>query len=242
MIGYFAGLMVDLDDGLGVVTMVNGPGRPVGIARTALEYAQAAIHGRPLPAPKVEDPRETENAAAYAGRYGTDQSAIALVADGTKLKLRHDGEQTVLEPQWPDVFSVNHPDFSRFLLRFERDEADQVIAASHGGDWYPREGAPASDAPAYPLAWDAYPGHYRSHNPWAPNFRVVLRQGQLWLIFPAEPDGFDDEQPLIPLDDGLFRAGDDPDRPEWLRFDTIVAGQALRADLSGGDYFRFFTP
>jgi hypothetical protein len=71
---------------------------------------------------------------------------------------------------------------------------------------------------------------------------VVGRKRQLWLIFPIVPDGFEDEQPLVPLSDGSFRAGADETSPERVRFDAVVDGKALRAVLSDGHYERDFTP
>ncbi|MGH2535333.1 MAG: serine hydrolase domain-containing protein [Thermomicrobiales bacterium] len=235
MIGY-------LDDGIGVIAMVNGPGSPVAIARTALELVQAAIHDRPLPSPVVDDPRDTEDAAGYAGIFSTGDKTIELVVDGPRLELRHDGDQIVLEPYGDDSFTVNHPAFARFLLRFERNDDGQVVAAAHGSDWYAADRTSVAAAPVYPPAWDAYAGHYRSHNPWAPTFRILLRRGRLWLDFPLEPDGFDDEQPLIPLADGSFQSGEGPCQPERIHFDTIVDGRALRATLSGADYYRVSEP
>ncbi|MGH2559046.1 MAG: serine hydrolase domain-containing protein [Thermomicrobiales bacterium] len=238
MIGYLAMDYADLDDGIGVIAMINGPGSPVAIARAALELFQAAIHDRPLPSPAVEDPRETEGAAGYAGVFSTGDTTIELVADGPRLELRYGGDGIVLEPYGDDSFTVNHPAFARFLLRFERNDDGRVVAVAHGGDWYASEREPASTAPDYPPAWDAYAGHYRAHNPWAPTFRVIPRRGRLWLDFPLEPDGFDDEQPLISLADGTFQSGEGPCQPERIRFDTIVDGRALRATLSGADYYR----
>jgi hypothetical protein len=52
------------------------------------------------------------------------------------------------------------------------------------------------------------------------------------------PDGFDDEQPLVPMARGWFRVGSDRLGPERLRFDTTVEGRARRAWLSGWDYYR----
>jgi hypothetical protein len=66
----------------------------------------------------------------------------------------------------------------------------------------------------------------------------VLRGDQPWLLFAAAPDGFDDEQPLVPLPGGSFRVGRDPKNPESLKFDTVVDGRALRAWLSGWAYYR----
>jgi len=50
-----------------------------------------------------------------------------------------------------------------------------------------------------------------------------------------------DEEPLTPLEEGVFRIGDEIS-PERLRFNQIVNGQALCANYSGSDYYRFFTP
>jgi hypothetical protein len=86
--------------------------------------------------------------------------------------------------------------------------------------------------PAPPPAWDAYPGHYRAYNPWCSNFRVVLRAGKLIAVFP-----WGLELTLEPLSDGSFRV-DDEWSPERMRFDAIVDGKALRAELTGESYYR----
>jgi hypothetical protein len=46
------------------------------------------------------------------------------------------------------------------------------------------------------------------------------------------------EDALTPLDDGSFRVGEEEWSPERLRFDAVVADEALRANLSGCDYYR----
>jgi hypothetical protein len=90
----------------------------------------------------------------------------------------------------------------------------------------------------FPPEWEAYPGHYRSHNPWFTNFRVVLRQGWLLLV---SPDG--SEKRLMPLPNGDFRVGQDERLPERIRFDTLIEGKSHHAYLTwGGDYYRTFTP
>jgi hypothetical protein len=87
------------------------------------------------------------------------------------------------------------------------------------------------------IEWEAYPGHYRSHNPWFSNFRIVLYDGTLIFI-----DLMGDDEPLHQLEPGLFRIGDDPRSPEFIRFDVVVDGKAMQAILSGGAYSRTFTP
>lgn len=98
--------------------------------------------------------------------------------------------------------------------------------------------APMDPVPQPDPSLLAIAGTYRSHDPWTPIFRVVIRGGVPWLCFYAAPDGFDEEQPLYPLRRGGYRVGDDPLGPERLRFDTVIDGHATRAWLSGWDYYR----
>jgi hypothetical protein len=55
-----------------------------------------------------------------------------------------------------------------------------------------------------------------------------------------KPSG--DEEELAPLGHGLFRVGGNERSPERLYFDTVINGQAIRANLSGCDFYRAFTP
>lgn len=254
MVGYRTQILADMDDGLGVVVLINKhPAEPEEIACFALRLLRAALHNRELPElPPVTDPTQVENATDYAGTYracpelalseveGRSRRAgsktLTFVAEGERLILCHGDRRIVLEQCGPDRFYVNHPDFALFLLRFGRTEG-QVVEAFHGPDWYVNEqyGGPTSFD--YPQEWDAYPGHYRSHNPWLSNFRVVLRKGALALIAPSG-----EEEPLVPLGDGVFRVREEEQCPERIRFDTILNGQAVHANLSCGDYYRTFTP
>ena len=86
-----------------------------------------------------------------------------------------------------------------------------------------------------PHEWLTCPGHYRAHNPWESNFRVILRKGELLLVWSSG-----EEETLTALGGGNFRIGDEHS-PERLRFDQFVDEVALRANRSGCDYYRFFT-
>ncbi len=229
MVGYYSAMLGDVDAGLGVVVLVNGPGEPMQLAESLLLLLRTSR----LPAPP--DPTRVENAAAYTGTYRGSGKSFTLMAESERLVMRYKDEHVTLEPRDADCFYAPHPDFALFLLRFER-EGEQVIGATHGPDWLPNQRYAGPTTFDFPPAWSAYTGHFRSHNPWYPNFRVVLRKGALWLV---EPGG--DEHLLAPLGDGLFRVGVDERLPEQLRFDTVVDGQALRANLSLCDYFRTFT-
>ncbi|MGH2450635.1 MAG: hypothetical protein ACRDGE_05080 [Candidatus Limnocylindria bacterium] len=49
-------------------------------------------------------------------------------------------------------------------------------------------------------------------------------------------------RPDVYVREGTGAWGEDEWSPELLRFDAIVDGHALRADLSGCDYFRVSRP
>jgi len=248
MPGFIAYMVGNLDTGLGAYAAVNGIGGARDVANVALDLVTAALQHQPLPdTPLIPDPHFVERAGDYAGRFISGNRTLSVVAGTERLWIDAGTEQIPLEAHGPDQFYANHPTFALFGLRAERapdapGEPGRVIAFSHGSDWYAAENIASAPVPATPPEWHAYVGHYRAHSPWSLNFRVVLRRGQLLLIFPEAPDGFDDEQPLVPLPDGSFRAGDDARGPERLQFDTIVDAQALRANLSGCACYRFFTP
>ena len=244
MPGYSASILMDPDNGLGVVVLSTHPSiRAQDLAWTVLGLWRAAHLGRSLDAVDLSlpDPAHVENAAEFAGTYCDGRKSLTLTAEDQRLVLHYEGDQIPLERRGDDLFHVNHPHFDRFLLRFGRAETGDgtpgdVIEACHGADWYvsalyngPREFD-------YPSNWNAYPGHYRAHIPWQTNFRIVLRKGALWLVRSAG-----DEEPLAPLENGTFRVGGGRS-PERLRFDQFAKGQALRANYSGSDYYRFFTP
>jgi hypothetical protein len=153
------------------------------------------------------------------------------------LTLAHDDGEIPLTRLGGDVFLARHPAFDRYPFLFGRED-DQVAEVSHGGDWLTNEIFQGPTSFDYPDEWRAYAGRYRSHNPWLPMFVVILSKGGLWLMMPVEADGFDDFQSLVPLTNGSFRPGTDEQTPERIRFDTIVDGKALRAVMSGADYYR----
>jgi CubicO group peptidase (beta-lactamase class C family) len=242
MVGFHSYMLVDSSNGLGVIVLMNGPGNgsEYEIVEFALQLLRAALHNQSLPPVPPVEPTRVENAAEYAGTYrafgepgrAAGYTNLTLVAQGDQLKLHYGDRPIALEPRGPDRFYVDHPDFSLFLLCFGRENGE-VVEAFHGPQWYthPRYTDPTTFD--HPQAWDAYPGHYHSHNPELPDFRIVLRKGAPTLIYASG-----DEEPLVSLGGAVFRLGEDARSPEHIRFDTIVAGQALRANLSCGEHYR----
>jgi len=246
MPGYNSYIVVDMDDGLGIVVLMNGPGgiSDEEIVRFGLKLLRATLHDEELPPVPLTDPTKVENGAEYSGTYRicpeksrkADARTFTLEAEEERLILRYGDARVKLEQRSADHFYVDHPDFALFLLRFGRNEGE-VVEAFHGGDWYTNKQYAGPTTFDYPEEWDAYPGHYRSHNPWFTNFRVILRKGMLVLV---DPSG--DEEPMTLLGNGVFRVGEDERSPERIHFDTIINGQALRANLSCSECYRTFTP
>lgn len=106
-----------------------------------------------------------------------------------------------------------------------------------GPDWYFNARYSGPKKFEYPGEWNAFTGHYRSYNPWLSNFRIILRKGKLLLI---EPTG--EEMPLTLRDGDYFWVGEESSCPEFICFDIILDGRAIRARRDGCDYYRTFTP
>lgn len=249
MVGYYAHVLADIHEGLGVVVLTNGPGSKTDvIARYALDLLHTVFCGGDFPPPPRGDPSIVGDANDYVGSYkrppnrisfpnaqpneNTKEGIFRIEAHDSQLYLQIGDKRLELEGRGPDQFHVNHPEFAHSLLLFGRDRGE-VVEAYCGPDWYVNERYEGPGEFPHPPEWEAYPGHYRSHNPWDTNFRVVLQKAKLRLIYPSG-----EEEPLIPCGDGGFRVGDGEVCPERIRFDVIVDNQALRANFSCGEYYR----
>ena len=238
--GFVAAMIADLDDGIGVVVLVNGYVQSYGavdMAMHVLSLLRAGLHGKELPSPPVvADPKAITNAADYAGIYGAGDDSLTIAAHGNRLSLQWGGLDIALQRRVGDSFYVPHHDLERYLLEFGRD-GERVVEAFHGPHWYPGERYSGSGSFAYPSEWDTFTGHYRTYNFGLTNFRIALRKGSLMLIYP--PGG---HERLVPMGDSHFRIGEDLRSPETIRFDAVASGRALRATYSGCPYYRTYTP
>ncbi|MBZ5719684.1 MAG: beta-lactamase family protein [Acidobacteriia bacterium] len=239
MVGYSSQLRGDMDNGVGVIALVNFPGGPGRIPGYALKLLRAVDESRDLPPlPEEEPPTRIKNAADFAGVYATPEGKkLTLAAEGESLLLNYGGGKIALEAWGKDAVLVPNPDFALFPLRFGREQG-KVVEAFYGGEWYAGERYSGPRRFAYPHEWDSYAGHYRSNQAWFNNFRIVLRKGKLWLIS-AEGS----EWAMTPDAQGGFWAGEEGEPPrEQVRCDTVVHGKTLRCILSGQGYYRTFTP
>ena len=249
-VGFRAIMLTDQTDGLGVVIMCNGSDVDTyAPARYALQVAAAVGSGQPSPEPPpIPDPTQFANGQLYAGTYVDERNgnSLCVSAKGDRLLVNRPGSrEIVLEHISGQAFCAPRDDFDPFPLRFRSAEDDgddaPMVEIHHGPAVYVREGnAPLeSDLPC-PSEWAAFPGHYRSHAPYVSNFRVILRRGRLFLVW---PNGGEESLTPHPADGGpspRFLVGP-PGEPaaEWLRFDTVVGRRALRILwVGGGSFYR----
>ena len=240
MPGFNTSIIADMENGLGVVTMINGPGTPEDVSLLAMRTMWAARSGAKAPALRVPQRFHVERPQQYEGSYRSGETVLRITASKDGLWLMSGRARNRLEPMGSDRFYSRAKGMDLFLFRFGRRDG-KVVELFHGPDWYvnasyhgPRDYPTRED-------WQSLVGHYCATAIYASNFRIVLRKGALSLIDPGDGDP-EEEQPLIPLDDGSFRIGVDPRCPERIRFDMLIDGQAHLAVRSGARYYRTFTP
>jgi CubicO group peptidase (beta-lactamase class C family) len=237
MVAFSSSIDVDITGNIGAFASVNANlrgYRPVAVTKYAIELFNASAAGKPLPDPPAPPPAadEVKNAADYVGTFTSlNGKKLELAAEGNKLILVHANRRIVLERVGGDRFLVKHPDFDTYLLGFVR-ENQQVTQAVYGPDWYLGEKYTGPKTFEAKKEWDAFVGHYHNDSPWYGDTRVVVRKGQLFL---------DGAQPLVPRGDGKFGIGD-PEAPDWISFESIVDGRAMRLNFSGIIFRRVFTP
>jgi CubicO group peptidase (beta-lactamase class C family) len=238
MVGYISQMMGDPDAGIGVVAFTNAMLNVGVVASFVLDTFVAAQRGQSLPELRVVPEIDL---AGYAGTYRSDQGDVTISVSPDGLLLQRGAETIPLLPiehgRRKDMFLADHPDFALHVLHFRRGDDGEVIEFVHGPTWYRGERYAGPTSFDVPDTWKAYEGHYTSHNPWFSDIRVYVNKGTLCV---SRAGGA--PRPLVP-DGDRFRPAEDPDGPEWISFDTIVDGVALRARRAGGDtLYRFFTP
>ncbi|MGD9963516.1 MAG: serine hydrolase domain-containing protein [Thermoplasmata archaeon] len=238
MVGHQTAMLMDMDSGVGAMVMVNGPGSPEEIAKFAVESMVVSTDGgKRLEVPRREEAFRFRNAPDYAGDYGGPSGALSVADREGTLHITRDGHESRLEPLFGEAFLSDAPGLELFPLEFERIEG-HVVRIHHGERTYARDGSRTASVAPSKADGVRVDGHYRSHNPWLSNFRVVKRMDGLVFALPNEPS-----LPMVPLGDNLFRIGSDPRSPERIEFSCVIGGVATCATLAGGGrYGRTFTP
>ncbi len=237
MVGFLAFAGADLRNGHGVAVLVNGPGEPLRIGRTALEIWAAIEAGEPLPAIPIDEPDPT-NAAEFVGHYesSSGQPVEIRAIDGEVVLVR-DGKPAVLSPRGEDAFYSTAPGLDRYFVAFGRNEDGRVVEFVHGADWYTNKAYRGPREFGVPAEWAAFTGRYRNFSPWHPYFEVVIRKGELLVITGEGGETASGSTRLVPLGGRRFQIGEEV-TPEVLEFHDVVDGEALRSTWSGHVFFR----
>ena len=223
MVGYVAQMLGDMDAGVGAVALSNGPAGAGTVAEYALDLARAEREEADLPDP----PRDRAiDLSAYLGRYGPVTVSESGIEAG--------GEHGTLFEHAPGTYSTDHPAMSQTFVHFGRSDGERVDHLIAGDVWYPAAGYAGPTEFAHPTEWHAYPGLYRSHNPWLPAVRITLCRGGLAA---EQPDY--GRMPLVQHPTGGFsRTTPEGRLPERYRFDSVVDGRAQRLDVGGCRLYR----
>jgi CubicO group peptidase (beta-lactamase class C family) len=238
MVGYISEMVGDPEAGIGVVAFTNAMQNVGVIAEFVLTMFVAAKREEELPEPSKAPEIDF---ASFAGRYTSDAGDVTISASPEGLILQRGVEMIALQPadrgRRKDTFLVDHPDFALHVMHFRRNDDDEVIEFVHGPAWYRGERYTGPTTFTVPEAWRAYEGHYTSHNPWFSDERYFVNKGALCVSH-----GGGAPRELV-ADGDRFSPADDPEGPEWISFDPIVDGVALRVVHAGGNaLYRFFTP
>ena len=117
MVGYFAHMEANITDGIGVVTMINGPGRQRPIVSFALEALHASINGGPLPSVEAQDQTAGGDVQiTFSGISAISGDTLDLSTEGERAAATFGGERYILEPSGENTYMIDHPTLDRFPL------------------------------------------------------------------------------------------------------------------------------
>lgn len=244
MVAFASSIHVDLDAGVAAFASINAMQgyRPTAVTEYAIQLLRAQHESKPLSAaPPIQDAREVDNAADYAGTFDSAMGrSLKFEARGKMLSLIAEGKNVPLQHVSGDIFlSSVEGVFSNDTLVFSR-KADQkadggdtekkapVTEVSYRDQWFtnaayagPRDFKP-------PAHWSAYVGRYRSDSPWGGDVRAYILKDRLLVSGAA----------LEPLGDALFRVGEEPWSPETVEFLHVFEGKARMLRMAGADFAR----
>ena len=223
MIGYSSILLVMPELGFGLVIFRNSSVHSmIDFSLETLELFCKAAMGLEIEA------KPKRNLLEFAGTFENAESQLEFVQQNDQLFLKLEAELIPLESHGGDSFCSAHEIFKLFPFEFIRNPDRKIVEVCHGENAYWNSSYHGEQTFDFPKHWLEFIGYYRSHSPWYPCFRVVIRKSKLLLMSEdftsaLEPDGNE-----------FVLEGS----PERMRFDTIISGLAQRAIFSGSEYVR----
>ena len=223
MVGYVAQMLCDMEAGVGAIALSNGPSERPRSPTTHSTWRGPRSSGLRSPTRPPTRRRIWVTEQAGTGRSRSTPTGIhAFGRDGSLHKLA------------TDLYATDHPGLCHSYIRYGRSAAGGIDHLVTGDDWHPGEGYAGPDEFPHPAEWTAYPGLYRSHNPWLPALRITLCRGELALEQSSYGRMRLESQP-----GGGFAVTTPEGRlPERLRFSMLVGGLAQRVETGGCVLYR----
>jgi CubicO group peptidase (beta-lactamase class C family) len=247
MVGYSTFVLADLSAGFGAAVLTNADGNGLTAQRlTRWLHARVVGPAADLPFP-VSDPRVSgvpgEAPPVPTGAFVSDDPTggslvVALDPSGLQVTIELDGVAASLYRAENGHFVSDHPRLGRFHL--DPESKDGIASWVHGPLTFRPPEADAAEQ-AVPESWRTMTGHFRSFSPWYPHLRIYPRSGRLWLAAPGGVEAPGEPEELVPLGDGVFRIGADPEVPERLWTGPVVDGRVVHLIRDGCRYSRAFT-
>lgn len=233
MISFCSSLHIDPEAGVAAFASTNVhyalDYRPKKVTIQACELARAMKEGIEAPAPKP--PRDAlETPEQYTGTFTSadgDRFGITVV-DGA-LRLQKNGRDSALQKVADTLFATTDPDHAVTGVVIETENG-KAVRAWCGEAEYLVDPSVGYKPPA-PEELRILAGRYDNDDRWEGPLYVYARGGKLLIGNIME---------LTPLDDGLWRYGDE-NSPERVRFDGVINGVPQRLMFSGTPHVRRFS-
>ncbi|MEZ5896944.1 MAG: serine hydrolase domain-containing protein [Parvularculaceae bacterium] len=234
MVSFCSSLHVDPEAGVAAFASTNihyAVGyRPRDITVYGCELLRAIREGGDAPAPKPSKP-VIADAGKFKGVFtAADGDSFEVVAAGEALNVRRAGRTSPMQRARDALFATTEPDFAVTGVVFEA-ENDAAVRAWIGEKEYLVNPSTEYMPPA-PEELRALAGRYDNDDRWAGPLYIYARAGGLWI---------GNAVPLVPLEGGEWRLGDDETSPERIRFDGFINGRAQQLLFSGAPHVRRFS-
>lgn len=242
MVGYATFMLADRTSGIGVGVLTNGNGDyPAAqlLARVIHQHVTRVLHGEALP---VLPPSSAHLAASeindsligdfVGSAHDGSQLSISIINRDGHIYVTSAGTEAKVYRTWTSRYATDHFALRQFHLQVEGDHWTYGSYAL---------GRNQCSSPKPTMQQAELIGHYRSYSPWYTNFRVILREGALYLVASGGVESQTDDCLLVHLGEGTYRIGSEEWLPERLTIGPVVNGKAISVIRDGCLYSRSFT-
>jgi len=243
MVGYSTFALVDTESDFGVCVLTNSNGDyPAAhlIARAAHQlFVPPSDSTVSIPLP----PAELCIVNGISSLTPEAQMLGVFTCGSKSVTLSHDGEAGIsvtsglqvgsLQPTWSGRYTCDIAQLETYRWDFLNDERGARWIC--GPDVYY---ADEKNRPALGTHENALVGYYRNYSPWFNNFRIIQREGELFLVAPGGVEAPQDDLKLVSIESGKWRIGVEPWLPEILTAGPEVNGVVISVLRDGVQYSR----